>query len=208
VNTLKFNNKICFSLYGNLPVYCQGALDNLRIIKERYPRWEAFFFTKGVSVRTLNSLGDEGATVVECEFRNMTLARFLPFCGDGISLSRDCDSRISDREMRAVEEWLQSGKPRHVIRDHPEHIPGWATVPAGLWGSREPLGKELEKSLLEALDSPEYASWGGDQRWLAENIWNPDEFHVHQYDQISWMGESWSPEQFCGMKCNPDGSPM
>jgi hypothetical protein len=110
--------------------------------------------------------------------------------------------------MRAVEEGLQAGKPRHGIRDHPEHIPGWATVPAGLWGSREPLGKELEKSLLKALDSPKYASWGGDQRWLAENVWNPDEFHVHQYDQIKWMAESWSPEQFCGMKCNPDGSPM
>ena len=36
-------------------------------------------------------------------------------------LSRDLDSRISSREVAAVEEWLRSDKDFHFMRDHPEH---------------------------------------------------------------------------------------
>jgi len=32
----------------------------------------------------------------------------------GIMLSRDCDSRISDREIAAINEWLESDKDFHI----------------------------------------------------------------------------------------------
>jgi len=34
-------------------------------------------------------------------------------------MSRDLDSSIIDREAKAVEEWLQSDKDFHFMRDHP-----------------------------------------------------------------------------------------
>lgn len=34
---------------------------------------------------------------------------------------RDVDSRLNYRERFAVEEWVQSGKAVHVMRDHPYH---------------------------------------------------------------------------------------
>ena len=34
---------------------------------------------------------------------------------------RDSDSRLNPRERFAVEEWIQSGKAVHTIRDHPNH---------------------------------------------------------------------------------------
>lgn len=35
--------------------------------------------------------------------------------------SRDLDSRFSDRELAAVNEWLASGASIHAMRDHPAH---------------------------------------------------------------------------------------
>ena len=36
-------------------------------------------------------------------------------------MSRDLDSRIHEREVEAVEEWLSSDQPVHAMRDHPQH---------------------------------------------------------------------------------------
>ena len=48
-------------------------------------------------------------------------------------LCRDLDSRFSKREAAAVEEWLQSGRAIHSMRDHPAH-----TTPllGAAWGAR------------------------------------------------------------------------
>ena len=36
-------------------------------------------------------------------------------------LSRDVDSNISEREVAAVKQWLNSDASFHVMRDHPQH---------------------------------------------------------------------------------------
>ena len=36
-------------------------------------------------------------------------------------LSRDLDSLVSDREVSAVKEWLESDKAFHFMRDNPSH---------------------------------------------------------------------------------------
>ena len=53
---------------------------------------------------------------------------------------RDADSRISKREKMAVDEWIQSGKSIHIMRDHPYH-----TVPilGGMWGCRNGLMRKI-----------------------------------------------------------------
>ena len=192
-------NRVSFCLYGDDPKYVEGAIANAKLVPEYYPGWEAVFHTRNVKQEVLVKLRSLGATVVECQYANMMFARFLPFCDTGVVLSRDCDSRIGPREVRAVNEWLESDKPAHVIRDHPEHLPGWALIPGGLWGSRLPFGDGLKQALMDALNDPHYGGWGGDQRWLAEKVWRRDGFHIHQYDQVEWMRESWKPDDFCGM---------
>ena len=59
--------------------------------------------------------------------------RFLPSLDPQVSvfLSRDLDSRVTAREVAAVKEWLQSGRPLHAMRDHPSHR---AAMMAGAWG--------------------------------------------------------------------------
>ena len=48
-------------------------------------------------------------------------------------VSRDLDSRFSDREHEAVEEWLKSDRSVHVMRDHVTHD---FTMLGGLWGTK------------------------------------------------------------------------
>ena len=61
--------------------------------------------------------------------------RFLPTLDPQVEilLSRDLDSRLSRREVAAVEEWLDSEAKVHVMRDAPCHE---ASMLAGMWGAR------------------------------------------------------------------------
>ena len=46
--------------------------------------------------------------------------RFEPILSDDVELMfcRDTDTRIFDREVKAVEEWIKSDKLLHIMRDH------------------------------------------------------------------------------------------
>ena len=61
--------------------------------------------------------------------------RFFPTLDPQVDilLSRDLDSRISQREVDAVTEWMESGKLVHVMRDHPQHN---TPMLGGMWATR------------------------------------------------------------------------
>ena len=50
--------------------------------------------------------------------------RFAPMADPLVSEwhCRDLDSRISPRELSAVEDWQISGHTYHIMRDHPYHV--------------------------------------------------------------------------------------
>ena len=48
-------------------------------------------------------------------------------------MSRDLDSRFSEREKAATEEWLRSNKEFHFMRDHPYH---GSVILGGCWGCK------------------------------------------------------------------------
>ena len=84
-------------------------------------------------------------------------------------VSRDLDSLINDRESAAVNEWLESDKAFHFMRDHPAH--GIEILGSG-WGVRL---AQLERSFVEsafmaALKDPMFwaprESYGQDQGFL------------------------------------------
>ena len=96
--------------------------------------------------------------------------RFLPTIDAQVShfMSRDLDSLISKREVAAVEEWLQTRKSFHIMRDHPQHL---AEIMAGMWGMK--LGS-MERFLmatafiLASQDLILYGltKWHNDQKFL------------------------------------------
>ena len=83
---------------------------------------------------------------------------------------RDTDSYLSEREAAAVQEWLNSGRQWHVMRDIPNHR---ATILAGLWGGHNyqniSLATQLRSSLLENVKPSLVKSL--DQDILNQRVW-------------------------------------
>jgi hypothetical protein len=79
-------------------------------------------------------------------------------------LSRDTDSRLSNREKLAVDEWLESDKDFHIMRDHPYHN---TEILGGMWGVRNGLLKNI-KELIEDYTKGDF--WQVDQNFLKEKI--------------------------------------
>jgi len=128
---------ITFSLFGDNPLYCVGAVENARIAKEIYPGWTArFYVAQDVPEIYLDSIREHGGDIVHCEKKNSYDGlnwRFKPLNDPDVDywISRDTDSRLSYREKNAVDEWIASGKSAHLLRDCHNH--GY-TIMAGMFG--------------------------------------------------------------------------
>ncbi len=77
--------------------------------------------------------------------------RFIPIDDDSVDifLSRDLDSPILSREREAVQEWEESDKIFHFMRDHRYHF---APIMGGMWGAKVALlDKKDRKYLLSSF---------------------------------------------------------
>jgi hypothetical protein len=128
-----------FSLYGNLPKYTEGAVQNAKNISENLIGWRAVFYVDpSVETETLARLTSLGATVLIRNsdwHRNGMFWRFRAFQDfqESFIEIRDTDSQISRREFAAVQEWVSSGRDFHIMRDHPSHF---APMLGGMWGAK------------------------------------------------------------------------
>ena len=113
-------NLITFSLFGDNPLYCQGAVENANIARVIYPEWTArFYVAQDVPKKYIEEIEDYGAEVVRCEKKNSYDGlnwRFRPLNDPDVHywISRDADSRLSWRERNAVDEWMESDKAAHL----------------------------------------------------------------------------------------------
>jgi len=82
-----------------------------------------------------------------------------------VMLSRDTDSRLSEREKAAVEEWLESDKGFHIMRDHPAHI---TAILGGMWGAKKGSIPDMG-NLISEYTRGEF--WQVDQNFLREKIY-------------------------------------
>ncbi len=158
---------ITFSLWGERPKYCVGAIRNAEIAADLYPAWTCRFYlgssVPGATRATLGSLPN--TELVEPsepgDWRAM-LWRFRPAFeeDDTIVLVRDADSRLNPRERAAVDQWLASDFDFHIMRDHPSHdVP----ILGGMWGARN----SVLRSLCPALHRHAPGNfWQSDQRFL------------------------------------------
>lgn len=130
---------ISFCLWGNDPKYCIGAIKNALLAKKIYPDWICrYHCDDSVPENILQKLSDLDNTEIFI-FENannwkFTTSRLLPLDDPNVEyvIFRDTDSRLSNREKIAVDEWLFSGKKAHIMRDHPYH--GNFPILAGMFG--------------------------------------------------------------------------
>jgi len=130
---------ISFSLYGADPLYCEGALTNAMLAAEVYPGWRCrFYLGDQVPERYRKELHRLHCEIIPV---SKTLGplygrywRFWVASDPNVDrfVVRDVDSRLNMREKAAVDEWIQSGKTYHIMRDCFYHK---RRVQAGMWGA-------------------------------------------------------------------------
>jgi len=130
-------NIISFSLWGNLPIYNIGAIENAKLRPYIYPNFVCrYYVDKSVPQSTIDELKKLGSEIVmmgEGEGFKRLFWRMYPAEDRTIGrfIVRDCDSRINIREALAVKEWMESGVSFHIMRDNRNHT---LFIQGGMWG--------------------------------------------------------------------------
>jgi hypothetical protein len=159
---------ISFSLWGNDPKYCQGAIENARLAGEVYPGWECHFHVDSQVpnyvhhalgefdyVRVFHRIDPDDGKMAIGDWRGM-FWRFEMLPEIDVLIVRDCDSRLSAREAAAVDEWLASTAGFHIMRDHPYHA---TQILGGMWGMKKGAVPEFFDLML---------AWNQEDRWQTD----------------------------------------
>jgi len=130
-------NIISFALYGNDKMHTVGAVKNAELQKSIYPSWKCkFFVNQGVDKAVVSDLISLGAEVkiinAPVDFKSKFVRMEIAVEQVDRFIIRDCDSRLNSKESRAVADWITSGKPVHIMRDHKKHT---SPMMGGMWGA-------------------------------------------------------------------------
>jgi hypothetical protein len=163
---------ISFSLWGTNPIYNIGAIRNAELAKDIYPEWICRYYVgKSVPSEIIEKLNSFDNTEIifmdtDGDWTGM-FWRFYPASEDDVDvvIVRDCDSRINPREKEAVDEWLQSDKGFHIMRDHPWHN---TSILGGMWGSKKGTIPDMKIKIDEYVKGN---FWQVDQNFLRDIIY-------------------------------------
>ncbi len=167
-------NVISFSLWGTAPFYSYGAMINLILSRTVYPGWTCRFYVDASVPRAcITFLADNGADVrkIEDEYPGVGLFQRFLVMNDptvGRFLVRDCDARLSTGEADLVQQWIDSGYPFHVVRDHVLHN---ELMIGCLWGGRTDCGIDIVELMRRYFAGVPTARYGHDQFMLGRQLW-------------------------------------
>ena len=136
---------ISFSLWGDNPTYNIGAIRNAEDAKKWYPDFECWFYIHENSVphETIEKLKLFKNTRILLKSGNLSnedckprMWRFEAIDNSEVEIMmpRDTDTRFTEREKLAVDEWIASNTLFHIMRDHPHHT---YCVLAGMFGTKK-----------------------------------------------------------------------
>ena len=168
------SNVISYSLWGPAPFYGYGAMINLVQSRTVYPGWSCrFYIDATVPKACAGFLRDNGADVrmIEDEYPGVGLFQRFLVMNDrdvGRFLVRDCDARLSQAEADLVAQWIDSGKPFHVVRDHVLHN---ELMIGCLWAGRTDCGIDIVELMRRYFTFGPTAKYGHDQRMLGLMLW-------------------------------------
>jgi hypothetical protein len=187
---------ISFSLYGDAPKYNVGAIRNSELYKKFFPEWEMWVYhNDSVPKKTLDALNENSVKLINTnveEGPRNALWRFLPAGDESIDyfISRDCDSRLFERDVIAVNDWIESEKPFHIIREHP-----WGhtwVINAGMWGCVGGFIEDIQDSMNKYFSDSKWANIREvDQHFLKECIYPVVKDHSFITDEfVNYEGRS------------------
>lgn len=183
---------ISYSLWGKEPIYNVGIIRNAEQYKEIYTDWQMIVYhNNSVPIETIKKLNELGVKCINAEGK--TYGMFWRFYATDIEdadyvIFRDADSRLSIREKLAVDEWIESGKTLHVMRDHPAHYIPYGTnskgILGGMWGiKKQEIKFEQEINIFcmrQGILTNNNKFYGSDQAFLKSiYIFYNDDMCVH-----------------------------
>tara|TARA_Y100000310_G_C20497474_1_gene722276 strand:+ start:75 stop:947 length:873 start_codon:yes stop_codon:yes gene_type:complete len=146
---------ISFSIWGDSPFYNVGAIRNAELAKCLYPDWTCRYYIGSTTpkdiIEHLQSFDNTELIFMNIdEGWNGMFWRFDPISDPDVDImiSRDVDCRLTEREVAAVDEWLESEKILHIMRDHPMHS---EPMMGGMWGCKT---KELFREIVKGIYKP------------------------------------------------------
>ena len=178
---------IAFTLFGSKPRYLRGALQNVLAARDLYPGWACrFYVDDSVDAAFLDVIEAEGAEVVRDEsgdrdLRHLLTRRFQVADDPKVGrfMVRDCDSVVNPREAAAVNAWIDSGLPFHVMRDWWTHTD---PILAGLWGGIAGVFPDMAGRLSGFIGGkPISTNW--DQYFLRDQVWPAIRDHALVHDR-------------------------
>jgi hypothetical protein len=86
----------------------------------------------------------------------------------GRFLVRDCDARLTLAEADLVRQWVDSGEPFHVVRDHVLHN---ELMIGCLWAGRTDCSIDIVELMRRYFTFGPTAKYGHDQRMLGLMLW-------------------------------------
>ncbi len=131
---------ISFCLWGSETRYNIGLIKNIKLASIFYPDWICWVYIHYLVSKDIFNflLTCDNVKIITINDTSITptkfmLYRFLPILSYDVKyfISRDVDTRIQPREVLAVNEWLESNKSLHIMRDHPQHFP---KILGGMYG--------------------------------------------------------------------------
>lgn len=181
-------NIIAFSLFGSLSAYVEPAVINTQIVQTIYPNWICrFYVDESVNEDVIQRLKENNAEIILVSEEDKklpgTMWRFLAMDDPNVHyiLFRDADSVISQREAKAVQEWVESGKRFHTMRDSGSHT---ELMLAGLWGaiagSVPNMREKMEQYVAQGINNTRFA----DQFFLRDIIWAYAVQSLYAHDRL------------------------
>lgn len=168
---------ISYSLYGNMSRYIEPLIYNALNLSSFYNGWIIWVYhDDSVSVDTLNVLKANGVKLINISTTKFSTFgakfwRFLPVFENDIEvvIFRDSDSVLTDREVKLVNEWIESDFDFHIIRDHQLHI---SPILAGMFGIKQRFFSDFSRQLTENKSLVLSNLYNSDQLFLGDVIYS------------------------------------
>ena len=215
-NNHQLNKIISFSLFGNNIKYIQGIKKNVFIAKSKLPDWRIRIFidSEDLDANVLFWLRGQGnVDIVDVRHdlnlrtldKNQVFWRFIAFSEkNSLVISRDADSRFTDREVEYIKRWEKVLNKLFIIRDHP-----WQSkIPAGLVGvnTTEFDIASLYEKIMEAIEKYD-GYYGSDQDFLEELFPNSnDDSFICSYENENFL--PYGKDIFIGAQMDENDNPL
>lgn len=165
-----------FSLYGSKKMYTKGMIENANILTKRFPNAIIqIYICDDVPTDIINTLKEiPSVTIIYTLRKEKCLNMFDRFhaideLDCDIMFVRDADSRVHERDIACIEDFIKSDKSLHIIRDHHYHR---TQILGGLWGiCKSVLSEPIKITIQNWLKNKVIDNRGTDQIFLHETIY-------------------------------------